>query len=384
MKALWLLLLFAQASPEKDWFLKRKGELERYVHGAEPNDVIVTREARRITGRIESQEREEVAILTTIGKLTVRREEIKEIRKGVELKTDFKYRLGNAAADVRAYRPILAWAESWEIPPYREYVAYLTLLVDPNDERARKVAGYAREPDGRWKLDPLEMALLDPSNEPVPETRAELRLILSKMGFVRKPDGRWHGKAPWAAAIDNLHQPGAFQYSTADCKVVTMHEGDTPLARFTNTAAQAGAYKGEPRLKLLAPAGKSGSVAIPVEAPGEILSCQVRAVSIVVAHHEDRAKKMGKVEVAVAPEGGRGATLYSKDDFGDTDWHDVTEHVRGKRKFTVTAKMTTVIDKWHAWAQFLPGGPDARESFGVRGFVLQPAAEIDRLWNALK
>jgi hypothetical protein len=61
-------------------------------------------------------------------------------------------------------------------------------------------------------------------------------------------------------------------------------------------------------------------------------------------------------------------------------FHDVTAYVRGKQRFTVTARILTIQDKYHAYARFLLSNRDSKQVFWVKGIVLKPAFEFDRVW----
>ncbi len=153
---------------------------------------------------------------------------------------------------------------------------------------------------------------------------------------------------------------------------MTAREGESVLAVMTGAKGPASGV----REMFLCPTGTSGTVSIGVTAPGEIVECKVRASSVVM----EREQK-GRVEVALMPEGGKLTPLYAIDGGGNGEFYDVTEHVKGKRRFTVSARLTTTRDKFHTYSRFLPSLPDTQEVFWVRGAVLRPAPEIDKSWE---
>jgi hypothetical protein len=116
-------------------------------------------------------------------------------------------------------------------------------------------------------------------------------------------------------------------------------------------------------------------VTLSVEAPALIADCQLRAVGAVIEKGHG-----GRVEVFLTPDGGKSTTLYNVDNGGDDGWHDVGGQLTGKKRFTVSARMSTTKDTYHTYARFLPSLPESKQVFWVRGTVLQPAPDADRVW----
>src|SRR5439155_26609977 len=95
-------------------------------------------------------------------------------------------------------------------------------------------------------------------------------------------------------------------------------------------------------------------------------------------------KPGARIECFPTAEGGRSEILYDISKKADFNFHDVTLYVRGKQKFTVTARMVTIQDKFHTYARFLPSNKDTTEVFWVKGVVLKSAGEFDRVWANAK
>ena len=95
-------------------------------------------------------------------------------------------------------------------------------------------------------------------------------------------------------------------------------------------------------------------------------------------------KTGGRIECFLTAEGGKSEVLYDISSKVDFNNHDVTRYVRGKQKFTVTARMMTVKDQYHTYARFLPSSKDTTQAFWVKGIVLKPASEFDRLYADAK
>jgi hypothetical protein len=157
--------------------------------------------------------------------------------------------------------------------------------------------------------------------------------------------------------------------------VFDWHEADTLIYRLDDKPRKLGPTD----LKFIAPAQQQGTVTILVEAPGELLECSVRATGVVIAE-----KKGGRIECFLTAEGGKSEVLYDISANSDLASHDVTRYVRGKQKFTVTARMMTVKDQYHTYARFLPSNKDTTQAFWVKGVVLKPASEFDRLYADAK
>ena len=128
-------------------------------------------------------------------------------------------------------------------------------------------------------------------------------------------------------------------------------------------------------MPFMAPSAAQGIVTLQVDAPATLADCQLRAVGGVVEQGHG-----ARVEVFLTPEGGKSTTLYSIDQGGNDAWHDISAQVTGKRRFTVSARLTTTKDTYHTYARFLSSLPDSKQVFWVRGTILQPAPDADRVW----
>jgi hypothetical protein len=136
---------------------------------------------------------------------------------------------------------------------------------------------------------------------------------------------------------------------------------------------------GPPNMKFIAPTAAQGLASILVDAGGEIVECQVRASGAIID-----SKQNARLECFVTPDGGQSQVLYDINKGGDATFHDVTKFVRGKTKFTVTARMVTVQDKFGTYSRFLTSNKDSTQVFWVKGVVLKPAGEFDRVWASAR
>lgn len=258
------------------------------------------------------------------------------------------------------------------MPVHRELVAYTILQKTPQDPFARNAAGYVQS-DGQWAL---KESIAAGSAIPVrkAETRDEIRRELETMGFVLRGN-RWFSKATWSTGIESLWKPGTLKSSLNGTAVMDWHEADTPLYRKDDKPKGLGAID----VKFIAPTGAQGLATVSLDAGGEIVECEVRACGALI---EEKAG--ARIECYVTPEGGRSEVLYDISKGSDLSFHDVTKFVRGKQRFTVTARIQTIQDKYHTYARYLPSNKDTTQVFWVKGVVLKPALEFDRVWAGAK
>ncbi len=358
-----------EANAEQTWFRSHLIELENRIKTAQVPDVVVGNDGRRVEGRIIEETPQHVKIQTAYGRLTLYRNDVREVVPSEEVRKEFDRRVNAAVQNPEAYPDLLAWTKEWRLPVHREYVAYLMLMRDPADRAARLAAGYYQTEGGRWVMREggAQSASIDTA---LPATRGELKARLEEMGFVLR-EGKWFQKVSWGTGINTLYRSSEVKWTGQGVAIMTAREGESQLAVLTRTQIRPGGA----REMFLCPTGPTGTVSISVEAPGEIVECRVRATGCVV--ERDR---MGRIEVALMPEGGKLIPLYSIDSLSNGEYFDVTDALRGKRRFTVSARLTTTNDKFHTYARFLPSLPDTTEAFWVKGTVLQPAPEIDASW----
>jgi hypothetical protein len=337
-------------------------------------DAVVTQDGRKVDGRILEETAAHVKVEASYGRLTIYRNEIRQVHHAAEIRQEFDRRLTAALQHPEAYPELLAWTKEWNLPAHREYIAYLMLLRDPADRMARVTAGYFQDPAGKWTLP--EGGAPAPRPEPaLPVTRKELQAKLEDLGFVLQ-GGKWFQKVQWSAGIHTLYQSAEVKWTGQGVAIMTARVGESLPALYTSKPPLPSSG---PQEMFLCPTGTVGTVSIGVTAPGDLVECKVRASGVVV--ERDR---LGRIEAALMAEGGKLVPLYSIDMMGNGDYYDVTEAVKGKRRFTVSVRMTTTADKFHTYARFLPSLPDTKESFWVKGVVLQPAPEIDRSWSNAK
>jgi hypothetical protein len=269
-------------------------------------------------------------------------------------------------------RDLLTWTKDWGLPVQREYVAYKLLQLYPQDPQARMEAGYTPGPGGRWIAGNSIANGATPTLRKV-SNRADLAAELQNAGYVRNGD-RWFTREPWTAVIDTLHSPSPVRMTMSGCELFNWHEGDTPEARLIDPTMKK-INAAPQRLRFLAPSGPTGTVTLTVEAPGEFLECHLRVSASVIER-----LNQGKVECLVTPEGTPSQELYSITQASDVSLHDVTSMVRGKRRFSVTVRMTTVVDKYHTYARLFQSLPDSKEVFLVKAVLLTPAPDMDKTW----
>ncbi len=364
--------VLAESNPEVDqeqhWFRVRLKALDAEMASFPVKDFVTTRDGRQVAGRIVDERDDLVKVQTEYGRVTIYRSDLQEIETAASVRQAFGTRLKAAASDPSLYPELLRWTETWSLPAHREYLAYLMLVRNPGDETARAAAGYGRGPAGRWEL-PVGGVR---AAARAPETRAVLQTRLEELGFVLKSD-RWFSKVPWSAGIDTLYKDAGLRWTAEGVSVMTTREGESPMSVFQGIQVERGQKE-----MFLAPVGTAGSVTLAITAPSEIWELKVKARASVI----DR-NRLGTVEAVLTPEGGGAPRrLYLINQMSSDQFYDVTENLRGLRRFTVTAKLTTTQDRFHTYARFLPCVPASKETFWVKGLVLVSAPDIDQTWAA--
>jgi hypothetical protein len=366
----------ADVAQEKESFRAQVAKIERMLPKAPVADVVLAKDGRHVTGQIVQDNSFSVVVETPYGKVTVPKPEVVHIYSADELREQFTNKLATAKEKVEAFPQLLVWTRDWGMPLHREYVAYVMLTTEPENRAARLAAGFYQAANGRWAMGQSLAQGTKPAFKK-PETKRELQPELESLGFVLKVD-HWYSKVAWEAGVDNLHRTGGeFHWTLQGMQLFTWYEQDTPQSRLFNPTGKPKDPSVQPRLRFYAPITTAGMASLMVDAPGEILSCSVKAAGHVVERGHS-----GKVEVFLIAEGGKQDRLYSIEESGDENFHDVTALVAGKRRFTLTVRATTTQDKYHTYARFLPSLPETKEVFWIRGLVLQAAPEIDRSWAA--
>jgi hypothetical protein len=334
-------------------------------------------DGRRFVGRLSGETAVSRMIQTVVGQITLPKEEIKHVVTSRELSDEFESRFKAGRQFRDSYLQLLTWTREWDMPVHREFVAYTLLLDDPGDRVARMAAGYYQAPNGEW-VPQKSIANGAPVTRAAVTSRAEAKAALESMGFTLRGD-RWLGKAHWEEGFDSLHDPGKAKISFSGTQVMPWHEQDSPKYRLLNPTGKPKDGK-PPRLRFIAPTAAQGMASILIEAPGEIVECQIRAGGGVLTE----APKGCRLEVWVNPEGAKSHLLYELDQGSDSTWHDVSVPAKGRKRLTVTARITTVKDAFHGYSRFLPSVPESKDVFGVKGTVLKPSPEIDRIWATLR
>lgn len=360
------------ASTRRDSFATFIAKLNALLPKAQVPEAIVMKDGRRFAGKLLQDTPAAVSVRTPVGDITVAKEDVAQLVTADNLRTEFKSKFIAGQQYRDALLQLLVWTQEMNMPVHRELVAFTILEATPNEPFARNAAGYVQM-DGQWVLKSC-IAAGAPIPEHKAETKDEIRRELESMGFVLR-GAHWFSKVPWSTGIDSLYHAGPLKLNLNGTSVMDWHVADTPIYRLDDKPKPLGPLD----LKFVAPTGPAGLCTIAVEAPGEIIECQVRASGEII---ED--KQGGRIECFLTAEGGRSEVLYDISKKADLIFHDVTMYTRGKTKFTVTARILTVMDKYHTYARYLPSAKSTTQAFWVKGVVLKPAAEFDRLWAEAK
>jgi hypothetical protein len=331
-------------------------------------EAILLKDGRKFTGKLLQDTPQAVSVRTIVGDITVAKEDVERLITAEEIRSEFQSKFVAGKKYREALQQLLTWTLEMDMPVHRELVAYTILQTVPNDPYARNAAGYVQM-DGQWTLK-NSIAAGAPIPERKAETKDDIRRELEAMGFVLR-NNKWFSKVPWAVGIDSLYKPSTLKSTLNGTAIMDWHEQDTVIYRMDDKPRKLG----PPNMKFVAPTAGQGLASILVEAPGEILECQVRASGAIID-----SKINARIECFLTPDGGRSEVLYDINKGGDAAFHDVTRFVRGKQKFTVTARMVTVQDKYHTYARFLTSNKDSTQVFWVKGIVLKAAGEFDRVW----
>jgi len=335
-------------------------------------EAIVMKDGRRFTGKLLAETPEAVSVRTVVGDITVAKDDVERMITAADQRAEFQSKFGAGEKYRDALLQLLVWTRDNDMPVHRELVAYTILQKDPMEPFARGAAGF-QQMDGRWTLK-SSIAAGAPVPERKAETKDEIRRELESMGFVIR-GSKWFSKIPWAVGIQSLMAGSPLKIAYNGTQIFDWHEADTPIYRRDEKPKKLGPLD----LKFIAPTQTAGNATILVEAPGEIVECSVRATGAII---ED--KSGGRIECFLTAEGGKSEVLYDISSKADFATHDVTRYVRGKRKFTVTARMMTIKDPYHTYARFLPSNKDTTGAFWVKGVVLKSAPEFDRVYAQAK
>jgi len=361
-----------QANRRVESFARQIERLRGFLPKAPVPEAILLKEGRRFSGKLLQDTPAAVSVRTVVGDITVAKDDVERLITADDLRAEFQSKLGAGEKYRDALLQLLAWTLEMDMPVHRELVAYTLLEKTPDEPFARNAAGYVQM-DGQWVLK-NSIAAGAPIPERKAETKEDIRRELESMGFVLR-GSRWYSKVAWSAGFDTLWRPSALKSNLNGTVVMEWHEGDTPLYRKDDKPKGLGAID----VKFIAPTGQQGLASIAIDAGGELVECQVRAVGGLIEE-----KPGARIECFVTAEGGRSEVLYDISKGADTAFHDVTAQVRGKQRFTVTARILTIQDKYHAYARWLMSNKDSKQVFWVKGVVLKPAAEFDRVWAGAK
>jgi hypothetical protein len=354
------------------------GKLQAMLPSTPVPDAILTKLGARISGTIVKETPTATTLQTVLMPLTFDVDEIRFKWTGKDLREEFDRKLKTADKLPEAYPQLLLWCKEWNMPVHRELAAYYRILQDRNDRVARLAAGYVSSGEGRWvQRGSIAQTGRAPEALRRPESRAEMQPLLEQFGFRMHRD-RWVRHVPWSAGLHTLWENGNVSMKHQGMVPMNWYEWDTPLSRKVNPTGKPKNPSEQPTLRFLAPSGPTGQTAITVEAPNDLLDCQVKAVGTIVEGGH-RARVEVRVDVGV----GKPHLLYSLDEGTNDGWHNLTALLAGRRRFMVVATLTAGPEKY-PYARYLSSLSGSKETFWVRGTVLEPAPEADKLWQSAR
>jgi hypothetical protein len=242
-----------------------------------------------------------------------------------------------------------------------------TLQREPGDPAAREALGFARAPSGFWRRETAASATAEGIRfEGRTYTRQQLRSTLLTRGYVHL-NGAWCRRRGWthAPAVKDLKVTlnGADVFTVYESRIETIHDPfskiNLQVKRFTPKSTYFGASDGE--------------VVVTVDAPADFVECKVRAAAAVVGE--------GAVELWLSvPATAERAKLYAIAKGRHEEMVDVTPLVRGKRAFTLVAKLASPSDgRERRGARFLPSDAADGAPLDVRASLADPDAVITKL-----
>ena len=365
-------LATGQSTARAESFTRQIARLRAFLPKAPVPEAILLKDGRRFSGKLLQDTPAAVSVRTVVGDITVAKDDVERLITADDLRAEFESKLGAGEKYRDALLQLLVWCQEMGMPVHRELVAYTILQGSPTEPFARNAAGYVQM-DGQWVLK-NSIAAGAKIPERKAETREDIRRELESMGFVLRGN-KWFSKVQWSAGIDTLWRPSALKSNLNGTAIVDFHEGDTPFYRMDDKRKPLGPID----LKFIAPTGAQGLASIAIDAGGELVECQVRACGGLI-----ESRPGARIECFLTAEGGRSEVLYDIAKGEDMAFHDVTAYVRGKQRFTVTARILTIQDKYHAYARWLLSNKDTVQVFWAKGIVLKPAAEFDRVWANAK
>jgi hypothetical protein len=371
---------------EREQFQARLRELKQAIEsGYGPNHLVVRmKDGLRVEGEKISGDKNTLILGTTAGQVTISCSDIREQRNVQQLRSNLEFHCYAIDRNASACQPAVKWADEWQLPLHRQYIGFYALAKDPGNELARAAAGYRKDGEGKWVYtgSSTSTALLEP-----PKTEKDLREYLESRGFAYR-SGRWHQRMPWTVKLDTLHKPVPFKVEFKRSGVLERPEGDSPLRTLTGEVDQLkvgerrterfmGAVSGGNRV------GSFGIVTFTIDAPGEIVACQLKANGYVFIKSgvlADVTERLNRITVCVKDASGKDAEVYSIEFASDGVFHDITKHVKGSKRVTVVTTIENTPDKFGTYARFLRSFPETTDVFVVKGQILKPAPEADKLW----
>ncbi len=246
------------------------------------------------------------------------------------------------------------------------------LRRDPGNTAARAGLGYVRASSGFWRRDAVAKETKEGIEfEGRKYTRDALKQLLTSRGFVQL-NSEWCKRRAWTS-VPPVHGKGrqvtlssAELFTVYDAKLETIHDPfskvNVQVKRFTPKSHYYGAIDGE--------------AAVRIEAPGDLVECTVRAASKIVGE--------GTVEVwLVVDATGVSLRLYELTTGRNEEFIDISSQVKGKRAFTIVAKLKSRDEgRERRAARFLPSESAEGVPLEVRGVVGEPQPGLAKLLGA--
>jgi hypothetical protein len=374
---------------ERSYIAQRLKELGAAVKASAVMDVVLCHDGRRIEGSILDQKDGIVTLATSIDVHRLPLDQVAQVRKAVDIIAEFRALGGYALVQPVVLAKAFEYARAWGLDDHAQQLAFQVLERDPSSLQAREMAGFFKDEKGVWRP-----STAGTGTAGAPLTRDDLRRKFEKAGYMLI-DGKWHIQTPWTITVTSLHDGlNGVEGKTPPFKnpqvlatykrveLVKRPEGQTPLQVFMDTRQQN--PDRQMREWFIAPRpgqASGGALILKIMAPAPIAECRVKLAGFVIAGVDREVE--GKVQLTVETEGGGSKPLYAIDRSSNSDLHDITALVKGRKMFAVAAAMETTMDKFGTYARVLQSLPDTKDPvFLVRGSVVKGAPEADRQWNA--
>jgi hypothetical protein len=353
-------------------------------------DVLIKKDGSRLDGRV-LEEKDDVVKFefvrgTLKGAVTVRHEDIQEIRRGAGAATEFAPKLDAAKGKAAGLLELMAWCKERGLAVHREYVSYLLLEIEPGSEAARTALGYQKTENGTWTKerearrsgDKIEYA-------GKAYTLPEFTAMLKSRGYT-EINGKWYGKKAWSLKVANLYRDdGKLRLSNDNTGVMERVRTDKSKTYDVLTKSYKDVFTKTTLGRGIMPFGsgtsakgdvygaKSGTVTILLEAPGEFIELRVKAAGEV-------AIPGASIRVTAMNDGGATKQLYYLSSIGRVDKQvDVTEIAKGRRSIMIKAEMASpFISNDTGTVMFLPSTKSDTGVFEASGQIADALEGINQ------